>query len=116
MPAPGCDPAAGGTWLLARDPGALAPAVEAVPGAVWDGRFRLLGPGRAGWSIGALGEAAAGLRGASALPAAILRALPAIRDPNGTLVAVPAMDYPSHGACARFLMAFAPAMTGNSGR
>lgn len=106
-------PAAGGTWLLARDPGAVAGPVEAVPGAAWDGRFRLLGPGRPGWSIGAAGDAAAALRGASVLPAAVLRAMPAIRDRNGVLVAVPAMDYPSSSACVPFAMAFAPAITGN---
>jgi tRNA(Ile)-lysidine synthase len=108
-------PAAGGTWLLARDPGAVAGPVPAARGAVWDGRFRLVGPGREGCSIGALGGAAAP-GGVSALPAAVRRSMPAIRDPNGALVAVPGMDYPSSSACAPFAMAFAPAITGHSAR
>jgi tRNA(Ile)-lysidine synthase len=101
-------PAAGGRWLLARDPGALAPAVGAVAGARWDGRFRLAGEGRRGWRIGALGEEAAGLRGMRGLPSAVLRALPAIRDPHGALAAVPALDYPSALACRGFTMLFEP--------
>ena len=108
-------PASGGTWLLARDLGAIAGAVEAVPGARWDGRFRLLGRGRAGWWLGALGDQAAGLRGRTRLPLAVLRSLPAVRDPNGMLAAVPSMDYPSFQACAPFLVALAPAMTGGAG-
>jgi tRNA(Ile)-lysidine synthase len=99
---------AGGRWLVARDPGVVAPPVEARPGACWDGRFRLVGPGRPGWSIGALGGEAAGLRGARGLPAAVLRALPAIRDPHGALAAVPALDYPSHKACRPFTILFEP--------
>jgi tRNA(Ile)-lysidine synthase len=100
-------PAAGRRLLLARDPGALAPPVEARPGAIWDGRFRLAGPGRAGWWIGALGGDAAALRGGTALPAAVLRALPAIRDTQGALAAVPALLYPGAEACLRFGMIFA---------
>lgn len=107
-------PAAGGAWLLLRDPGAVAGPVAAQAGATWDGRFRMLGAGRGGWRLGALGAAAAGLRGASLLPFAVLSALPAIRDPNGALVAVPGMDYPSSSACAPFRVAFAPAMTGRA--
>jgi tRNA(Ile)-lysidine synthase len=105
-------PAAGGRWLLARDPGGLAPEVEALPGAAWDRRFRLAGPGRAGWRLGALGEAPAGLRAAAGLPAAVLRALPAIRDPNGTLAAVPLLDYPSPQASRPFATLFAPGAGG----
>jgi tRNA(Ile)-lysidine synthase len=108
-------PARGGMWLLARDPGALARPVEAVAGVTWDGRFRLLGPGRAGWRLGALGAAAAGLRATSDLPAAVLRSMPAIRDPNGALAAVPGMDYPSPDACMPFMTVFAPVMTGSAG-
>ena len=33
-----------------------------------------------------------------------------------TVAAVPGMDYPSSGACAPFVMAFAPAITGHSAR
>lgn len=101
-------PAAGGRWLLSRDPGMVGPQVPASHGAVWDGRFRLAGPGRAGWWCGALGADAAGLRGCGTLPSAVLRALPAIRAPNGMLAAVPALLYPSEQACAAFATAFMP--------
>ncbi len=70
-------------WLLAREPAATAAAVEAIPGAIWDGRFRVL-PGAAlpaRLQLGASGRAgrcalarpfAAALRG----PARIARAAP----------------------------------------
>jgi tRNA(Ile)-lysidine synthase len=99
-------PAAGGRWLLARDPGAIGPPVEAVYGALWDRRFRLAGPGRAGFSLGALG--ADRVAGDASLPASVRRALPAIRDPNGALAAVPALFYPAPEACAPFATLFAP--------
>ncbi|MBR0681458.1 tRNA lysidine(34) synthetase TilS [Roseomonas eburnea] len=105
-------PAARGRWLVARDPGLVGPAVEAVHGAVWDRRFRLVGEGRAGWQLGPLGEAAAGLRTEASLPAAVLRALPAIRDSHGALAAVPALDYPSCNACASFPLLFTRAAGG----
>lgn len=105
-------PAARGRWLVARDPGMVGPPVEALRGAVWDGRFRLAGEGRAGWRLGALGEAAAMLRERAGLPAAVLRALPAIRDAHGALAAVPALDYPSCNACAPFSLLFARAAAG----
>jgi tRNA(Ile)-lysidine synthase len=108
-------PAAAGSWLLLRDPGAIGGPVGALHGARWDGRFRVMGAGRAGWQVGALGAGAAALRGVSGLPAAVLQCMPAIRDPNGVLAAVPGMDYPSSGACAPFLVAFAPAMAGGPG-
>ncbi len=109
-------PGAGGRWLLARDPGAIARPVEAVHGAAWDGRFRLLGAGREGFALGALGTAR--VPGAERWPAAVRRALPAIRDPHGALAAVPALLYPSPEACAPFAMAFAPRHAGGefSGR
>jgi tRNA(Ile)-lysidine synthase len=103
---------AGGRWLLARDPGALAPPVEARHGAAWDRRFRLAGQGRAGWSLGALGDGAAALRDRAGLPSAVLRAVPAIRDPNGALAAVPMLDYPSSEACRPFATLFAPGAGG----
>ncbi len=99
---------AGGRWLLARDPGMVGAPVPATWGAVWDGRFRFTGPGRAGWRCEALGSAAATLRACSGLPAAVLRALPAIRAPNGVLAAVPALLYPSAEACFAFSLAFMP--------
>jgi tRNA(Ile)-lysidine synthase len=101
-------PGSAGRWLLARDPGAVAPAVEALPGAAWDRRFRLVGEGRPGWRLGALGEAGQGLRALGGLPAAVWRALPAVHDPHGALAAVPALDYPSAEACRPFATLFAP--------
>ncbi len=101
-------PAAGGCWLVARDPGAVAGEVAARPGAVWDRRFRLAGPGRAGWRIGALGGDARAFRDRCDLPASVLAALPAIRDVNGALAALPALDYPSVLDCAAFRFVFAP--------
>jgi tRNA(Ile)-lysidine synthase len=105
-------PATGGRWLLARDPGGLAPPVPASGGARWDRRFRLLRDGRAGWTLGALGDGVAALRGRSGLPAAVLRALPAIRDAHGALAAVPMLDYPSPEACRPFAILFAPGAGG----
>jgi tRNA(Ile)-lysidine synthase len=96
-------------WRLAREPAAVAPPVPAVAGAVWDGRFRLAGPGEAGCWIGALGAtAAARLRGlAPHLPAAILATLPAVRR-DGVLEAVPGLDYLAQDRRAGFDIAFAP--------
>ncbi len=67
--------------LLVREPAAIGPPVAAVPGAIWDHRFRLHAdaPLPPGLCIAALGEAAAALRHLSPLPAAILRALPALK-------------------------------------
>lgn len=99
-----------GGWLLAREPAAAAAPVEAVPGAVWDGRFRLLpgaAPPRNAW-LGALGDDAARLRGLSPLPATVLRALPAVRH-GGALFAVPHLCYPSWERCERVAVAFCPA-------
>jgi tRNA(Ile)-lysidine synthase len=96
----------GGLWLL-REPGAVAAPVAALHGTLWDGRFRLTGPGAAGHSLGALG--AAPLPGGPRLPAALRRGLPAIRDAEGALAAVPGLDYPSPFAVLPFTLAFAPA-------
>ncbi|WP_198376483.1 hypothetical protein, partial [Neoroseomonas rubea] len=83
---------------------------------VWDRRFRLKGPGRAGFSLGALGPDR--VAGDARLPAAVRRALPAIRAPNGALAAVPSLLYPSPEACVPFAIIFAPGTTGRefSGR
>jgi tRNA(Ile)-lysidine synthase len=95
-----------GGWLLVREAAAIAPPVPAEPGATWDGRFRLLaGTLPAGLAIGALGQAAAGLRRHSDLPAIILCTLPALWH-AGTLVAVPALSYPdpSWATACRFAL------------
>ncbi|MXP65865.1 tRNA lysidine(34) synthetase TilS [Roseomonas sp. M0104] len=66
---------------LCREPAACAPPVPARAGAVWDGRWRLLGqPGGEELRWGALGTAAAGLDRAArrGLPARVLAGLPAL--------------------------------------
>jgi tRNA(Ile)-lysidine synthase len=107
--------------LLVREAAAAlrAPAMVAIEGAVWDGRFRVSGGGGgAGWTVAALGAAgvtlqeAARLRRAAArrgVPRLALAALPAIRDADGRLVAVPALDYPAAAAAGGLRLDFAPA-------
>ena len=99
-----------GPGLLAvREPAAMAPPIEARPGAVWDARFRLgmqacVPPGT---TLGALGADAARLRRSSCLPAAVLWTLPALRC-SDTLLAVPHLHYPDSEGCAKFPMLFSP--------
>ncbi len=95
--------------LLVREAAAMAPPIPARPGAVWDGRFRLARDAAPpeGAMLGALGEDAARLRGRSALPAAVLRTLPALRA-GAALRAVPHLDYPDAATCARARVLFAP--------
>ncbi len=100
----------GGGWLLVREAAAMAPPVMAAPGAVWDGRFAL-GPEAApsaGCMFGAVGAAAAGLRAASRLPAAVLATLPALWH-DGRLVAVSHIPWPDAVACAPVPLAWQPA-------
>ncbi len=92
--------------LLVREEAAIGPRVPARPGAVWDGRFRLLGSGEEGLEIGAVG-ASAGLPRPAPLPAAVLRAMPAVWRKDA-LVAVPGLSYPGLQACAPFRMLFSP--------
>ncbi len=90
---------AGALWrgrVLCREPAAIAPPAPAVPGARWDGRWRVsaASPGAA---VGALGEDADRLpRGT--LPGAVARGLPALRR-GGAL-----LDWagPGGGAALRF--------------
>lgn len=99
-----------GPGLLAvREAAAMAPAVPARPGALWDGRFRVAAGASpsAGSVLGALGAAAA-LRGAADLPSAVLRTLPALWH-DGRLLAVPHLDWPDPTTCARLPLLFAPA-------
>jgi tRNA(Ile)-lysidine synthase len=82
-----------GAWLLVREEAAMAGPVAAVPGAVWDARFRLSPAARpaAGTSLGALGPEAAALRRIRPdWPAAALHTLPALRR-DGRLLAVPGL-------------------------
>jgi tRNA(Ile)-lysidine synthase len=114
---PGGGRGGAGPWRLMREPAAAlaAPPAPARRGAVWDRRFRLVGPafgeGEAGGlRVGALGaaEAARLRRLAPRLPAAVLATLPALRG-DGALAAVPALLYPDPAAAVRFAMVFAPA-------
>jgi tRNA(Ile)-lysidine synthase len=87
-------------WLLVREEASLPPPVPAVDGAVWDARFRLIAPvaPECGTMFGAVGSAASKLRPCTDLPAAVLRAMPALWRRN-VLVAVPQLHYPHAEAC-----------------
>lgn len=101
-----------GSWLVAREPASVAGPVAALPGAVWDKRFRLL-PGTEvppGAEFGALGEESARLRSFSPLWAIVLRTLPTVRH-DGALFAVPHLLYPSPERCERVAVAFCPGHT-----
>jgi len=80
--------------LLVREAAAMAPALDAADGAVWDGRFRLVAKDGlpAGSVIAALGPRAAGFRGRSQLPAAVLQTLPCL-ERSGAVYAVPQLGY-----------------------
>lgn len=93
--------------LLHREAAAMAPAVPAVAGAVWDGRFRL-GATAPGWSLGAAGEAARRLPRPAWLPGAVVPSLPALRA-KGALAVVPLLAYPDPVAAARWPLRFWPA-------
>ena len=84
---------AGEGWLLTREAAAMQPPVPAMPGAVWDGRFRVAASPMGGIA-GALDSDASALRPLSRLPSAVLRTLPALRN-NRVLSAVPHLSY--HG-------------------
>jgi tRNA(Ile)-lysidine synthase len=87
----------------------MSPAVRARPGARWDGRFRMAATAipPEGAVIGPVGKAAASLRKASTLPAAVLETLPALWV-DGRLAAVPHLDWPDPPACAGVRLLFAP--------
>ena len=80
--------------LLVREPAAIGPAVPAVDGAVWDGRFVLsaAAPLPPALRVSALGAQAAGFRRLSHLPFAVLRTLPALWH-GGDICAVPHLGY-----------------------
>ncbi len=102
--------AARGGFLLVREARALGPPVAALPGALWDRRFRLAAAAAPpeGLTLAALGRASAGLRRGQDLPAAVLHALPALWR-RETLVAVPHLRYPSPEMCASLPMLLDPA-------
>jgi tRNA(Ile)-lysidine synthase len=101
--------ALGRGWLVVREARPMGPAVPAVPGAVWDGRFQLGGEGEARGLLGAVGNDSRRLRHLSALPAAVLHTLPAIRV-GDELRAVPHVGYPNAAECARFPVVFCPSI------
>jgi tRNA(Ile)-lysidine synthase len=99
----------GGGLLMVREAAAMEGPVAAVPGVCWDGRFRV---GRAatlgrGLNLAALGRCAARFRGTVGLPSAVLRTLPALWA-DGTLIAVPHLQYPDADVLARVPITFAP--------
>jgi tRNA(Ile)-lysidine synthase len=96
--------------LMVREAAACAEPAPAMPGGVWDARFRLFIDGGSalpdGTMVGAFGRSAAsGLRERSALPAAVLAVLPSLWR-GGVLLAVPHIGYSTSGLAARF--AFEP--------
>jgi tRNA(Ile)-lysidine synthase len=102
--------------LLVREAAACAPPMPLPPSALWDGRFRLAAglPGLPEGRVGALGPAAARLRGHTALPAAVLRSLPAWWQAE-SLRAVPHLCYPDTQSCLELQLCFAPARPATAG-
>lgn len=103
-------------WLLIREAAAMAPPVAAARGAVWDGRFALASNSSPPpcSMIGALGPAAAGLRRASPLPAAVLATLPALWQ-GERLITVPHLLWPDPAACAGVAFGWQPARPAAAG-
>jgi tRNA(Ile)-lysidine synthase len=97
-------------FLLCREESAMAAPVPAVPGAIWDGRFRVMraAPVQSDMLLGALGDEAAGFRRLSDLPAAVLRTMPALRDSEGTLRAVPGLGWHAADENRSYTLVFAP--------
>ena len=99
----------GGDLLIMREEAAMQAPVEALANTVWDNRFRLIAdqmPPAEGF-IGALGRDAAGFRGMSDLPAAILRTLPAVRV-GKVLAAVPHLGYVGLEHNLKMMVIFSP--------
>ncbi len=95
--------------LVVREAAAIGPDVVAVPGSVWDGRFRLVAcdglPN--GTMIGRLGIEARSWRTRSGLPQAVLRTLPALRV-GKMLAAVPHLGYAADKVNIRVTLLFSP--------
>ena len=98
----------GAGLLLVREAAALAAAIPARAGALWDRRFLIDAVDTPDGMIGAVGEDAPGLRSCTKLPDAVLRSLPALRV-HGVLVEVPHIGYRSRDGSARMAVSFAPA-------
>jgi tRNA(Ile)-lysidine synthase len=97
-------------FLLCREAAAIASPVAAMPGTLWDGRFRLPA-GESGWRhevIGPLGADAARFRRVSDLPSAVLRTLPCFRDAAGRLLAVPHLAWSLDEKTRARALVFAP--------
>ena len=80
--------------LLVREEAAVMQPLDALPGGLWDNRFRLFSKTAlaSGAMIGKLGDDAARFRRVSDLPSVVLRTLPAIRL-GKVLGAVPHLGY-----------------------
>lgn len=94
-------------WVVREAPAGPAPA---LPGALWDGRFRLLAapPGHLVGPLGARDAARFRARHRH-LPAAALAALPALRCAStGKLAAVPHLTYLANEAAHVLRLRFAP--------
>ncbi|WP_438382872.1 tRNA lysidine(34) synthetase TilS [Asaia sp. BMEF1] len=99
----------GKNWLLVREPSAVVGRVAARPDVLWDKRFKLsCDLTEPGMEIGALGDAARHLRH-HALPAIVLRGLPALWL-GQELIAVPQLGTFAAPHWARLTFSFAPAM------
>jgi tRNA(Ile)-lysidine synthase len=99
----------GDGFLVVREEAAIADAVPAYHGAIWDNRFRLVTApdGLAKATIGKLGPDAARFRSSSSLPSVVLRTLPAIR--SGELLAsIPHLGYGCQENDMGKIMLFAP--------
>ena len=88
-----------GAWLLTREAAVCGPPVEAQPGGIWDGRFRIIVPPKTARPralyLGALGPRAAEFRKISHFPSLILRSLPAVHDCED-IIAVPHLGFGVH--------------------
>lgn len=95
--------------LVVREAAAMAAPVAARANAVWDRRFHLAADAHPppGATMGALGEDATRLRRRTALPSAVLRTLPALRQ-GEKLLAVPHLRYPDADACLACPVLFSP--------
>lgn len=95
--------------LLVREVAAMAQPIQATPGAIWDRRFRLARTPAlpAGTTLGALGANSEQFRKRSALPATVLRTLPALRS-GATVIAVPHLGYPDDETCRDVRILFVP--------
>lgn len=95
--------------LIVREEAAAKQPVEALPGTIWDNRFRLAGCSGLprGAMVGKLGADAARFRKISDLPSAVLRTIPTIRVGN-SVAAVPHLGYAISEDGASMTVSFTP--------